>query len=216
MRSCRFRGGLTVFREGGKQPQRKETRPWVFAVGRAPLSVDTTGLSWGLGEWVAGFGLLLMWGTCCRSNGHGDIAVVHWDMGVGGALRCKHFDARGKREQNRPDGPAKMSYGAIGKAGAGASGSYRATDFVSCRNLRKRCGCELCTEAVVLYLLVVEVPTQYLVVALADVRRDLSGVNRHHMGTFFPLLLFFAELDPCWAGRVWRGKEELGEACVCV
>lgn len=99
MRSCRFRGGLTVFREGGKQPQRKETRPWVFAVGRAPLSVDTTGLSWGLGEWVAGFGLLLMWGTCCRSNGHGDIAVVHWDMGVGGALRCKHFDARGKENK---------------------------------------------------------------------------------------------------------------------
>lgn len=71
MLSSRFRGALTLFREGGKQPQRKETRPWVFAVGRAPLSRNTTGLSWGLGEWVAGSGLLLMWGTCCRSNGHG-------------------------------------------------------------------------------------------------------------------------------------------------
>lgn len=62
--------------------------------------------------------------------------------GVGAALRCKHFEARGKEHKNRPDGPAKMSYGAIGKAGAGASGSYQQTDFVSCRNLRKRCGCE--------------------------------------------------------------------------
>lgn len=56
----------------------------------------------------------------------------------------------------------------------------------------------------------------YLVVAPADVRRDLSGVNKHHMGTFFLPLFSLAELDPCWPGRVWRGKEELGEACVCV
>jgi hypothetical protein len=85
--------------------------------GRSRASLNTTGLSWGLGEWAA------LWFVVDV----GDVLPQQraWSRGVGAALRCKHFDARGKKRENRPDGPDKMSYGAIGKAGAGASGSYR-------------------------------------------------------------------------------------------